>query len=106
MGQRDCNGPVTSLKGYFYVSLPKSAAWAPKIDPLSIHESSLLSGASGMCPFGVLQTTSGNSAFLAQRNVKIKTASVIIINKQKHFLGGMRYYYEGPNYSCGQRLIF
>lgn len=54
MGQRDCYGTVTSLKGYFQVSLPKSAAYAPKIDPLSIHGNSLRSGASGMGPFGVL----------------------------------------------------
>lgn len=30
MGQRDCYGTVTSLKGYFYVSLPKSAAYNQK----------------------------------------------------------------------------
>lgn len=60
-----------------------------------------LSGASGMCPFGVLQITSGNSAFLAQRNVTIRTVSVInIMNKQKHFLGSMKHYFEGLNYSC------
>lgn len=79
MGQRDCYGTITSLKGYFYVSLPKSGACAPKINPPSIHGSSLLSDASGICPFGALQTTPGNSAFLAQRNVRIKTASVINI---------------------------
>lgn len=101
MGQRDCYGTVTTLKGYLYVSLPKSGASATKIDPLSIHGSSPLSDASGMCPFGVLQTTLGNSAFLPQRNVRIKTASVInIMNKQKVFLGSMKYYYEGLNYSC------